>query len=412
MKLFKSNFLKPKHRRKKIILLLISIFHSFFLLSLGYIWLGMSYTFGDEAFLIKWTSLIKKEMLSIDPKPPPSDVLFINTSQSKAEIEVNTDPLSIQPVKMEITDRKQIAQILQLMAPFKNEIRLVVLDILFDVPSKDDSVLQQQFYFYDDKVLGVSHFKNKETYLKPVLHFPYALATYRSAAGMYFKYPVIYRGIETLPTSIYEKLTGNKIIKKGLFFRDGEKLSLKAPITDFKVRMSDFQLGSTFDESNYAFHHLETLTMLGPMMEPADLKKLFAGKLILIGNFDSDIHKTAFGMMPGLLIVYNAYLTLLNNENVVNKLWLLLMIAGFTFISYRLFSGHGFNLLDLVKRRFKSGWILFILNSLDEFLFLSLLTVISYLFFNILINILVLFIYLKIIEFIIDILKPKLNLQL
>ena len=111
MKLFKSNFLKPKHRRKKIILLLISIFHSFFLLSLGYIWLGMSYTFGDEAFLIKWTSLIKKEMLRIDPKPPPSDVLFINTSQSKAEIEVNTDPLSIQPVKMEITDRKQIAQI-------------------------------------------------------------------------------------------------------------------------------------------------------------------------------------------------------------------------------------------------------------------------------------------------------------
>ena len=298
------------------------------------------------------------------------------------------------------------------MAPFKNEIKLVVLDILFDVPSKDDSVLQQQFYFYGDKVLGVSHFKNKDTYLKPVLHLPYALATYRSAAGMYFKYPVIYQGIETLPTSIYGKLTGNKIIKKGLFFRDGKKLSLKAPITDFKVRMSDFQLGSNLKESNYALHYLETLTTLGPMMEPADLKKLFAGKLILIGNFDSDVHKTAFGMMPGLLIVYNAYLTLLNNENVVNKLWLLLMIAGFTFISYRLFSGHGFNLLDLVKRRFKSGWILFILNSLDEFLFLSLLTIISYLFFNIHINILVLFVYLKIIEFIIDILKSKFSLQL
>lgn len=401
-----KSFLK-KHR-----IFIISIFHSFFLLILGYIWLGMTYTFGDEAFLIKWTSIIKKEILTIDPKPSPNEVLFINTSQSKVEIEYNDDPLLINPKKIEITDRKQLAELIKLIEPFKNQVKLVVLDILFDLPSDEDSLLQIRFDRMGDKIIGVSHMPDKETLLKPVLNLPFSLATYRSAAGMFFKYPVVYDGHKTVPAVIYEKLSKKEIIKKGLFFRINNSISLKAPITDFKVRMNDFKLGDNLHESNYAIHHLGTLTEIGPVMDQSDLSQLFAGKLILIGDFDNDLHKTAFGMMPGLLIIFNAYLTLKSKENIVNIEWLLLMIIGFTWISYRILTGKGFNLLHLLKNRFKSGWIHFILDSLDELFFLSILTVLSYLFFNIHINILVLFVYLKLVEFIFDILKNKYNFKL
>lgn len=403
----KLNSLIRKYR-----LILISILHSFFLLVLGYVWLGMAYTFGDEAFLIKWTSLIKKEILNIDPKPSPKEILFINTSQSKVEIEIHNDPLSVKPKKIQITDREQLSKLLALMAPYKNEIKLIVLDLLFDLPADNDSLLQLQFNQLGNKVIGASHMPDKETLLKPVFDVPFALATYRSAAGMYFKYPVMYKGQKTLPTVIYEKISGHKIIKKGLFFRDGKKFSLKAPITDFKVRMNDFKLGNNLLESNFALHHLETLTEIGPVMTPNDLRELFAGKMIIIGDFDNDIHKTAFGFMPGLLIIFNAYLTLSNQDNIINLGWLLLMIVGFTWISYRTLTGRGFNLLHLLKNKFKSGWIHFILDSLDELFFLSILTILSYLFFNIHINILVLFIYLKLIEFAVDIIKNKYNLKL
>jgi hypothetical protein len=326
---------------KKHWIIIISIFHGFFLLGMGYVWLGMTYTFGDEAFLIKWTSVIKKEILTIDPKPSPADVLFINTSQNKIQIEYYDDPLLLNPGKIEITDRKQLAELIKLIEPFKDQVELVVLDILFDLPGADDSLLQIRFDEMGDKIIGVSHMPDKETLLKPVLNLPFSLPTYRSAAGMFFKYPIIYDGQKTIPTVIYEKLSGKEIVKKGPFFRIDNKLSLKAPITDFKVRMNDFKLGDDLNESNYAIHHLGTLTEIGRFMDQSDLQQLFAGKLILIGDFDNDIHKTAFGMIPGLVIIFNAYLTLKSEENIVTIGWLILMILGFSWISFRILPVEG-----------------------------------------------------------------------
>ena len=110
MQRFKLKNLNITGVLKKKRTVIISIVHGFFLLGLGYIWLGMTYTFGDEAFLIKWTALIKKEILNIDPKPQPREVLFINTSNSKTFVEVYDNPLSIKPGSVNITDRGQLAE--------------------------------------------------------------------------------------------------------------------------------------------------------------------------------------------------------------------------------------------------------------------------------------------------------------
>lgn len=392
--------------------LLISFIHSLFLLLLGYIWLGMTYTFGDEAFLIKWTALIKKELFAIDPKPDPGEVLFINSSASKKMVKTGADPLLLSPSVELITDRSELAGLLELMVPFKDSIGLIVIDVLFDIHADDDSLLQQRFNELGDKVLAVSFMPKVDSIVRPVLSVPYALSTYRSAAGMYFKYPVAFQDQKTVPTVIYEKLTGARIEKKGLFYRDGKKFSLKTPITDFRVRMRDFKLGDGMGQTNYSVHHLETIRLLGALMDKDDLRKLFTGKLVIIGDFNNDIHKTVFGFMPGMLILYNAYLTLREGDNNMNLGWVLLMIIGFTWISYRLMTGKGFNLFDLFKRKFRRGWVHFIVDSLDEVFFLSILTSFSYFFFNIHVNILVLFIYLKLIEFLLDILRNKYKIDL
>lgn len=412
MRFIKSNIAKALSSLINHKTILISIAHSFFMLILGYVWLGMTYTFGDEAFLIKWTALIKKEILQIDPKPSPGDVLFINTSLSKTEVEIFDDPLSVAPRKVLITDRKELIEFLHVLEPHKSKIKLLVLDILFDLPSNNDSLLQIEIQSFSDKILAASHINDAGKIVEPVIQIPHALATYQSAAHMFFKYPLFYNEQKTLPTAIYEKLTSNKITKRKFFVRDGKMFSLKAPITDFKVRMNDFKIGQNLGESNYALHHLSTINEMGRLMDSEDVEKMFANKLIFLGDFDNDVHKTVFGIMPGLLIVFNAYLTLAHNNNVITIWWLLLILAGFTWISYRILTGKGFNLLHLLKNRFKSGWVHFIIDSLDELFFLSILTVLSYLFFNIHINILVLFVYLKLVEFGLDIIKNKFKITL
>jgi hypothetical protein len=389
-------------------ILWLSLLHSFVLLFMGYFWLGTSYTFEDEALLIKWSTVIKKKILDIDPKPSSDKVLFVNTARCKIPYYTHSEGLSLNPSVELITDRKKLASFLDQLIPYKDSISLIVVDILLDMPAEGDSLLQEKFKELGDKVLAVSYMPEIDSIVPPRFHVPYALSTYRSSEEMFFKYPVAYKGHETVPTVMYEKTTGSVIKKRGLFFRDNKKFILKSPVTDLKVTMDDFRLSNDLHQSGFAVHNLETLTALGNFMDKEDLGKLFSGKMILIGDFSTDIHKTVRGPMPGLLVLYNAYLTLVNGENVMTLGWLLLMIAGFTWITFQILSGNGLYLLDDLKMKFSSRWVHFLLESLDEMLYLIILTTFSYFLFNIHLSILILFLYLKIAELVLDYFKtPK-----
>ncbi len=87
--------------------------------------------------------------------------------------------------------------------------------------------------------------------------------------------------------------------------------------------------------------------------------------------------------------------------------WLLLMLAGFIWISYRIWAGNEIALFVRMKQKLQARWFHFIIDSVDELFYLSLLTLVSYFFFNIHINILVLFIYLKLVEFALDLYRNK-----
>jgi hypothetical protein len=372
---------------------------------MGYFWLGSSYTFEDEALLIKWTTLIKNELMGIGPRPSPQKVLFVNTAGSKVPVFTRADALSLKPAVELITDRQKMALFMDLLIPFKENIELIVTDVVFDMPAEGDSILKDKFGRLEDKVLAVSYMSENDSIVTPLFPVPYALSTYRSSSEMYFKYPVAYKGNKTVPTVMYEKYTGSKIEKRGPFFWDKGRLILKAPITNFRITLDDFILGSDLDETNYSVHHLETLVNMGQFMDRQDLEKMFSGKMIMIGDFSTDIHETVTGRMPGVLVLYNAFLTLVYGDNILKFGWVLLMITGFTWITHRILSGKGLYLLEGIKRKFRSGWVHFMIDSIDEILYLAILTLLSYFLFNIHISILILFVYLKIGELAFDLNK-------
>ena len=83
------------------------------MLLLCFFWLSLPRTFGDEAFLIKWTSLVKKTLLGLDEKPSPEEFLYIDVSRSKRLVN-EIDPLFEMYTGFShtaITDREQIAHL-------------------------------------------------------------------------------------------------------------------------------------------------------------------------------------------------------------------------------------------------------------------------------------------------------------
>jgi hypothetical protein len=407
IKIFFSGFIVKSGIKKIHTYFMLSFLHGVFLLLLGYFWLGTSFTFKDEALLIRLTTFLKKEFIGSDSKPSPNKVLFINTSSSKIPIDTHVDELSLKPSVELITDRKALADLLGLMLPYKDKIDLIVVDILFDFPSESDTILEKMLVEFKNKILIVSNMTNSDSIMPALFSVPGALSTYVSTAEMYFKYPVAYRGNKTIPTVMYETMTGSEIEKKGAFFRDNKKFSLKSPITDFKVFMDDLTPGNDLNQSRFTVHNMKTLNKLGQIIDKEDLVKMLDGKLILIGDFSSDIHQTVWGPMPGVLILYNAYLTLRNGDHIMNPLWILLMLAGFSLISFRILTGEGIYLLEKWKSKYNQDWIHFLIDSADDIVFLFILTLLSYFFFNIHISIFILFIYFKLLQWVLFLVKTK-----
>ncbi len=387
--------------RKRRRIWLISLLNALLMLGLTFYWLSLPYTFGDEAFLIKWTSLTKKSLLGIDPKPPPESVLFVDIADSKTTLNKPNEFGEVSSFHREvITDRAHLSQFLDMVEPYKEQTRLIVIDVLFQDSSQQDSMLQASMDRLEGKLLGVSHFEEGMHLVDPVLDLPTAVATYRAAQGMFVKYPLgMTDSFSTVPTAIYEQLHQAQISSDGWFTRINRRISLPAPLVDFKVRPNDFRTGGSLQESNYAVYKMGAILESREYMLPEDIAAFFKGKLIMIGDFATDIHETPFGEMPGLLLIYNSYLTLADQDNIVSPYWVLLLLIGYWFISWRIFTERRVHAPKWLSKAFQSTIAKVILNSLDEAVLLIAITICSYFLFNIHINILVLLIYIKIVEF-------------
>lgn len=387
-------------RKKQLRIWLISIANAFFMLGFTYYWLSLPYTFGDEAFLIKWSSLIKKSLFGFDPKPSPEDVLFVDVSNNKTTINGINDFGEQSPYRRKvITDRQHLAEFFALMNRYKADVKFVLCDVLFEDTTRYDSLLEKEFEKMGDKLLGVSHLTTEGKYIRPVVDLNFAPATYSATEGLFLKFPLLLEDtLNTAPLVMFQKLHHARFNKGKWMYWTNKRLSLPAPIVDFKVRNTDFRLGTELGEANFTFWDMGFILDSREFMGDEALSEYFKDKIILIGDFKDDMHMTPFGKMPGLLIIYNAYLTLVSKQNVISSGWIFFLLIAFTFISYRIFSDIRISRPTWLFKMFQSKIGQLVLNALDEVVLLTIVTLLSYFLFNIHINILILLIYLKTME--------------
>lgn len=395
-------------KRHSLKRLLYSFLHGIWMLLLTFYWLSMPYTFGDETFLIKWTSLVKKELFGFDQKPSPQEVLLVDVSASKTTIESEDLFGKSKYNRRIITDRQQISDFLAMLIPYKDELQLVLVDILFEDATPYDSLLTTQFDTLGQKILGISHLENGDSLVQPIFDIPTALATYRSSNDLFLKYPLKMKDtLKTVPLVLLEKLEGVEYKKwAGLNWIDG-KLSLPSPLVDFKIRNTDLEMGSGQQDSTFTVYDLGTLFGLRDILGEAAMLDFFKNRVILVGDYVNDIHDTPFEKMAGILILYNAYLTLAEGGNWVTIWWMLFLVLGYTLMSYRVFTNQKVGKSAWLAQIFQSNLGQFILNALDEALILAIITIISYFLFNIHINILILLVYIKSVEYLWRFMKDK-----
>jgi hypothetical protein len=134
---------KTYSKNKKLIFLLtLSFLHSVFLVFITFWLLERNYTYGDEKFLIKWSSIVKKKILGMDAKPPANDFLFINTSYDNMLID-KTDDDGFTVGNQVITDRQLLAKLFS-MINTSGSCKYVLCDIFFADKSPYDSAVYTQ----------------------------------------------------------------------------------------------------------------------------------------------------------------------------------------------------------------------------------------------------------------------------
>jgi len=359
----------------------ISFAHSFILLMISAAWMYTGYTYEYEQLLIKLASITKRVVFNSDEDPPKKDYLFVNLANEKELI-----PLEDGSGNEVITDRARLAAFFRIVKRHQHKIKFTLCDVFLQGHSVNDSVFNASLSGIKN-VIFPTHF-NDDGGIEPIVfNVPHAIADY-SAGGGFFKFRLFQNDtLPTIPVYIYEQLTHKKIAKAlGWYTEDGAP-SLNAVIIDYQIRAHE-----VFEEAEYPVVKLSDLLVLP---EDVLVTEFLKDRIIIMGDFNADIHETLYGPAPGSLILLNIYLTLKDGHNLISVWWVLGLIGAFTLLSHWI-------LFPATQREIKEKpkWLVPLLKSA---VYLSILSIISYLVCHQPVQVLVLTVYLNAVSIIIKV---------
>jgi hypothetical protein len=369
--------------RTKLKRWLLSILHGLFLLLLSWVWISFYSSYGDEAFLIQWASKIKRTILHIDEDPSAKEYLFVNLGYDK-ELIASDEVLG----KEVITDRAQLASFLNLLKRNNKAYKFALCDVYLTGDSPNDSVLYSAVTGLKNVVFPI-HSSEEDSIEVPKFPVQYAIADYKSIEGAFLKFRFVQQNdYESIPVYMHQRLNGGNVKDHSLFYTDNGKLIFNSFIVDFPIRSFE-----VFKNAEYPVVNLSELLILP---EEVLVKDYLKDRIILLGDFDTDVHSTIFGETPGTLILLNTFLTLKNGYHIVSVFWVLMMLFFFTLISYHLFYNRKQESEKSSNRRFS-----FVTSFFNYLVILSVISILSYLIFNVYVNILILVVYINLIAFIV-----------
>ena len=279
-----------------------------------FLWMALPFNSGPDMNIQKWVGAI--QMIWPDrQKPSPDEILFIDVSKSRYLVPLDDDLIENEV----ITNRQYLTELFTLLAENHNQVKYVLCDVNFDMPTPDDFLLVESVSGLKEKFLTIDTYA-KDELRKNLLDLRSATASIYMQRNIVYKIP--YMGIygdKLVPFQMYSDLDKVEFRKNFLFtWFSGKGLAFNNQIPQYPLRSYDFTDG------NYVKIGLGELVSIW-RLSPELFETFIINRYLLIGDYENDIHSTYLNKQPGTLILFNAYLHLHHDRHILSVWYLIIL---------------------------------------------------------------------------------------
>lgn len=300
---------------------------------ISYLSTNINIAISGEKTVLKYWNAFADWITAGRYKAPADDVVFINVAHDKQLVDI-TDEFNIPIGNAAITDRQKLFSLLNFINE-SGEYQYVMLDVFFESGYKTeiDSALFGRIASMDRIVIPkhIDGALESECLEKKAGYADYATSINEND---FTKYLLYRKGGASMPLKAYTEVTGRNVKRVLLWYADNGKLARRVIFPKMYVRM----------DSPYRPDGQKAYLNLGSdildAVDDVDWSDYFKGKYIVIGSFaGDDIHTTYAGDLPGGLINYNVYLSLMKGQHKIPFALVFVYFFIFFAMAFLLLSG-------------------------------------------------------------------------
>lgn len=331
---------------------LIAIGCALVIIIADYLLSNLSFPIFDESESLNWFGYLNHKNTALGLE----DAVVVNTGVDKALVPVKDefgDTVGYAP----ITDRKALLSLLEIAE--KAAPRYIIMDIRFEdgYETEIDSALFAKICALPNIVISDHRSADDYAIADSLLLSRSAMSDYRTNMFSGFsRYEYIQNGRESVALKVHHDLSGHDIKQWGVLFVSEGRLSYNMQFIPLPSAAA-YRLN---EDGEILFPYL-TAHVLG-MHSEEELVKMMKDKILVIGDFDNDVHQTYVGDFPGPLLHYYAFRQLEQGKNKISYIYLLSLFIVYFFISWFLLSGT--DCIEIIGKKFrvKSPVALFLLS--------------------------------------------------
>lgn len=301
---------------------------AFVALCISYICTNMNYAISGEKATLKYWQIFT-ELITGDPeRVPDDDVVFINVDYDKQLVDL-TDEFGIPVGNAAITDRQKISRLLEIIEG-SGSYKYVMMDVFFEsgYETEADSTLFSRIASME-RIVIPRHVNGSLGNQDLTAKTAYADYVTTIKETSFTKYLLFRKDGPSMPLKSYTDITGHSIEKVGFWYADNGSLARKVIFPKMYAKIvSPYRPDGQKSYLNIGEDILD-------VAEVVDWADFFKGKYILIGSFTGDdSHLSYAGNIPGCLINYNVFLSLMKGNHKIPFLLILVYFLIFFVMAY------------------------------------------------------------------------------
>lgn len=355
------------------------------LLCLSYLFNSLPYSFGGDVSAQVWAERIGF-IFNGRRNHLPDSIALVNVAYDKTLVDYDGrlystpgDNRRAPSGRIALTDRHKLLDFLK--AAKNSRYRYIMLDVRFDDDIESDSVSLALFDLIGsmERIAFAVHEGSDpvaDAPLDKAAFGDYNITAFESNA---VKYPIIHGGRPSMAAAMYSALDGGSITTFGPLTFDRGALCLRSLFLDYPVRVFDRAVESDgLTPADYYYMNLGVDLLAGPD-SVARIRDYVDGRIVVIGDFDNDVHDTSIGQLAGSLINLNAYISLSQGRHKISWPYVVMLFAIYSLIALCLIKRQSpVDMIPALRRR-KSTALRFLFSLVGFSVVLSLLSLLLYL---------------------------------